>query len=493
MSLFKKFLHASETRNTHQKTHCLRREALRRKENPVVYQVKQKLRGHQDPKYSQMNDEEMTREAIHLTDTESLKAFFSDLTHSPIQSVMEEVHNSDDDIPTQSGHYQQKHLERVGQLTLKLHLSLPDQTPSQIVRLGVALLKIPYGVLHTALEIGDTSNPNISYMLEYSESSLVQPRRKSLIEASVLEATIPMGGRKLELQAPWPKEDRAAERAVRERAANIKTGVRVVDEYFQAEHTPARPRSVCVPSKYNRPKRRTISTPCATEYSKTTGKDSASERVIERNLLGSSSLPLLDIVTGSGSAHTSTHSEASRLPPTLQASQNLEQTLDSREDLTPFMQLSLSKILVIDKLVKIIVKYNKSYYYHSITRNGQTFIIEVLQSLGVWENFKLGDRLKGYIDNLTKGRQEVYKSHKAVNDRVRYLYSSGEIEETTYDEARYLRSLYTIFHLEEASGSTDHTPHVCSDQNCMLKDLQEHLDKKRPEGATALQSPVHYL
>ena len=109
----------------------------------------------------------------------------------------------------------------------------------------------------------------------------------------------------------------------------------------------------------------------------------------------------------------------------------------------------------------------------------------------MWENFRLGDRLEHYLKNLTKGRKEVYKSHKSVNDRVKYLVVSGELEDITYDEARYLRSLYTVYHLEESASSS--ATAVCSDPECLLKVLEESLKEKRPEGTTTLRSPDHYM
>ena len=151
--------------------------------------------------------------------------------------------------------------------------------------------------------------------------------------------------------------------------------------------------------------------------------------------------------------------------------------------------MSLSKVLLVEKLVDLIVKYNKNYYYHSITRNSQTFVVEVLQSFGVWENFNLGRKLKEYANNITKGKKEVYKSHKGLNDRVKYLIVSKEIEETTYDEARYLRSLYTIFHLEEASMSAQSSTTVCSHSDCHLQDIERHLNTIRPEGTTKIHPP----
>lgn len=508
MALLLKFLRGNHNRSAQQRSQRLQREAVRRREDPVIYQVKMKLKNHPDPMHSKMSDDEMTREAIRLTDAEALMEFFSDLTHKPINGIMEEVAS---DITSGDGSWEmvrQKHLDRVGQLTLKLHLSHLDETPSRLARLGAALLKIPYGVMHASLEIGDTSNPNISYIVEFNDSSLVQPRKKNKLETSALEATIALGGTKTRTEI-WPQPATAAEVKLREKKRHMKTGVQVVDDYLRAGYLPIRPRSVCVSEREK-------SSWKATTTMGNAGYDTSGPE--------SEVLPTTQGEDTTSSVHVAQHQERRHLPlqsrdavaatPSLHNDDRTHNNLSCTENrhrfrpkstiissnITPlqtdpgeFAQMALSKILLVEKLVKIIVQYNRSYYYHNMTRNCQTFIEEVLQSFGVWENFKLGERLDVYLNNLAKGKPEVYKCHKSVNDRVKYLVVSGEIEETTYDEARYLRSLYTVFHLEEFTANARPITAVCSEPDCMLKVLEEHLKKKRPEGATLLQPPQNYI
>lgn len=393
-------------------------------------------------------------------------------------------------------------------------------------------MKIPYGVLHASLEIGDASDPSIGYMVEFNDSSLVQPRKRSRLEASSLEATIHLGGSKLNTH--WPRPSPAAEIRLREKGVKVKKALKEVDSRIRVTFTPPlRPRSICVSSEYKYQRRRRASSVptnegdddrmseelvAATEphllpqslphtqhmptsTTKTTNTTSSRSKCIEEVPLLATSDDEYSNSSLAGSQSSSLSSPICTRP--LNAApqpQPITMATDatvtaSGEDLTQFVQLSLSKILIIEKLAKIIAKYNRSYYYHNITRNCQTFIIEVLQSLGVWENFRLGERLELYLSNLAKGKKEVYKCHKSLNDRARYLVSSGEIEDTSYDELRYLRSLYTIFHIEELSLASSARPAaaICYERDCMLKVLEEHLSKKRPEGATRLLPPDNYI
>ena len=505
MALFRKIVRASENRTDQQRTQTLQREAVRRHEDPVLYQVKMKLKKHSDPQYSGMSDKELTKEAFRLTDQESLKEFFKDLTHQPINTAMEEVATESDD--GKSYEVRQKHLDRVGQLTLKLHLSHPEETPSTLTRLGAALLKIPYGLLRAALEIGDTSNPNISYIVEFNESSLVQPRKKNVLEDSALEATIPLGGARIKVRDSWTPPPAHAQAKLREKRGNLRTGIDVVDSYYCSAYIPIRPRARCMTSKERRFRRR-VSTLTDVSSAVPTANKLGDDKVVATSLplpsanyrSKSYSPPTARNQLSSSSDSDSTKNSTEEFQPKVKASpvQNqpittLQWSMASGEDLTPFVEMSLSKILLIEKLVKIIIKYNKNYYYHTVTRNCQSFLTEVLQSFGVWENFKLGERLEVYLANLNKGRKEVYKSHKAVNDRVKYLIASGEIEETSYDEVRYLRSLFTIFHAEELQASARPIHSVCGESGCMLHVLEEHVKKKRPDGATRLLPPENYI
>lgn len=567
MSLILKILRSQENRSACQKIRQLDQEAERKNEDPEVYHVKQKLKNHPNLKYSSMSDQDLTREAIHLTQADSLKEFFSDLTHKPIQSIMEEVSHEGSRELTQrellAVRIPQKHIERVGHLTLKLHLRHQDETPSFLTRLGAALLKIPYGVLHATLEIGDTNSPNISYMLEFNDSHLVQPRKKNVIENTALEATIPLGGARLYTSEAWPQAPTSAEMRLREKRASVKTGVGMVDKYFSSNSIPIRSRSVCVKSAYEKDHSNQANQSCPTitesdqdqggqnsaagfrgpcfkrsqpvvsitpleANAPATHKDSLASKTAQHSkkiVTARRQMPHLheetdvDIGTAEGcqpdtqglinslskleKAHNglrlpkpySTLPFSSNTRPHLTKTESPHQEQNtSSEDLTHLLHLSLSKILLIEKLVQIIIKYNTNYYYHNITRNCQTFIVEVLQSFGVWENFRLGERLEEYLKNLTKGKKEVYKSHKSINDRVMYLVHSGEIEETTYDDLRYLRSLYTIFHLEESTGASRASAVVvCSEPDCLLNVLEEALKKKRPEDATVLQPPENYM
>ena len=523
MALFRKLAQGSDRITVSRKTHHNICEARKKKEDPILYQVKQKLRNHSDPKYREMSEDQLTQEATHLIDPDSLKEYFSELTHKPVHAILEEIDDQDStENLVQKELICQKHVESVGNLTLKLHLSHSKENSSNWVRMGVALLKIPYGVLNASLEIGDTSNPDLSFILEFNTSSLVQPRKKKLIECSALEATVNLGGCKPQLHKSlsWSPETRrfkAKDKSIPRSATDQE-----ISYGCSGNNTPKltryRQRSVCISggrSPYATKKRSLL--PVNDDVAKSTNKlintpttisVKSSEPLQDEGPDVAQALPRITDhrLNGTKATQGTISSKEDQEGPTvaqtlqkitdhrLNGTKATQGTMSSKEDLTEYIQLSITaKKKFINKLVKIIVQYNKCYYYHPLTRNCQTFTVDVLQSLGVWKNFKLGERLQDYLENLTKGRQEAYKSHKSVNDRVRYLVASKEIEELTYDEARYLRSLYTIFHLEEASKSSQPVQDVCSDQDCQLRVIEKRLAQTRPEGATALISPEKYM
>lgn len=537
----------SERRSTERRGRRSQREALRRREDPTIYQVKQKLKKHPDLSYSSMSEEDITREAMHLTDQESLKQFFSDITHEPFkkkkthEEMSAEIEKDDTDgfvdISLNSecrhpGNIQERQGDQAGQLTLKLHLSRLDETPSALTRFGIAFLKIPYGMLHARLEIGDSCNPEVTYIVEFNSSSLVQPRRKKRIECSALEATAYLGGYKLgalkhtdftllttahnqghrggrgctgrpmmqdfsfacHASATPTRERKRGEVPCEENRVNVGVpGLVVGDSNLMPM---LRPRSKCVLSRVAPPA--TKKPPCRdfnmtdptirTTSNQQDIKSVRTEGTLETEIPHKVNKP----TEGNGiTMHALLDNITAQSPPVQESRNFVSQNIQMREHPTEY-ELSLSKMLLINKLVSIIVQYNKHYYYQSITRNSQTFVVDVLQSFGVWESFTFGEKLEQYLENLTKGREEVYKCHKSVNDRVKYLVVSGEINELTYDEARYLRSLYTIYHLEESSTTAANLG-VCTDHECLYKDLEKRLNEIRPEGALTLKSPEHYM
>jgi len=204
MSLFLKIMRSRESRATHQRLKQLQKEASMLNEDPNVYIVKEKLRNHPImPRYKRMEDEQLTRRAVQLSSTESLKEFFSELIPKQTDSVMERMSTASQSPAATGSTQQQGQLERAGQLTLKLHLRHQNETPSWLVRLGANLLKIPYRVMPCLTGDQGQYQPNTSYIVEYDKSSLVQPLKKGMIENSALEATMAPDGARLTL----PKTD----------------------------------------------------------------------------------------------------------------------------------------------------------------------------------------------------------------------------------------------------------------------------------------------
>ena len=549
MSLLLKAMKGSERRLIERREKRCQREALTRREDPTIYQVKQKLMKHHDLCYSSMSEEDLAREATQLTDPEYLKQFFSDITDGPTkkthreesaeigQNVTDKLTNPGESYRNQRdpggihwnpGGIHNGKTDKVGQLTLKLHLRRLDETPSVLTRFGIALFKIPYGVLHASLEIGDSCNTEVTYIVEFNTSSLVQPRRKNRNEDSALEATVHLGGSSLvkmkrtDLTSSTPARNQGSQGGrgqcmmhdlsyvcqvgatlTRDRQHNeiLCAGNRVNIIESGSEDDPSlppvpRPRSKCMRSRMAPVVRRKVTShhdcnmtepeSCQASHQQDIIKIVATDTQKQETTHIKKLTPTEDrnLIVKHMTSHTAP-------TPSLQPQEprNSPNTEHLMED-----ELAMSKILLINKLVSIIVKYNRYYYYQSITQNCQTFVVDVLQSFGVWEDFKLGDKLDQYVENLTKGRQEVYKSHKSVNDRVKYLVVSGEIHEITYGEARYLRSLYTIYHREEAPNNTTAASQFeCSDRECMFKDLEQRLNEIRPVGAMILKSPEHYM
>ena len=135
-------------------------------------------------------------------------------------------------------------------------------------------------------------------------------------------------------------------------------------------------------------------------------------------------------------------------------------------DLT--VKSSASKATLIDRVVEMIVTYNKAYCYHVFTRNCQTFVVDTLIALGIDIPTQLQGRLREYYNDLRKNRslrvRRDFTTHVELDEFIR-----GNLESLNHKhDMEYLHCLYFQFHLE--SGLT------CLSGGCKMAVLVERLE-----------------
>ena len=126
-------------------------------------------------------------------------------------------------------------------------------------------------------------------------------------------------------------------------------------------------------------------------------------------------------------------------------------------DLIPFIPTYMSTASILEKVAEVVVKYNKTYYYHQIMRNSQMFVKDTLSAIGLSSIDSIMDEFLAGSACETQSKHQSAKhfvSHEDLDSYVGSLEECGGIEHTCNYELKTLGFWYLKFHVEEANQST---------------------------------------
>lgn len=125
---------------------------------------------------------------------------------------------------------------------------------------------------------------------------------------------------------------------------------------------------------------------------------------------------------------------------------------------------------IFDKVVKVIVKYNKNYYY-SAKRNSQTFVCDVLEALGGSINtFTLSEPMLQLKGKKSDEVPDSFICHEGLDTFVMSK-SRSWLACLQADSMEYLQIVYWHFHGEKADCS------VPNCQSALLSDISQQRTK----------------
>ena len=135
----------------------------------------------------------------------------------------------------------------------------------------------------------------------------------------------------------------------------------------------------------------------------------------------------------------------------------------------------MTKEQMIDKIVSTIVRYNTSLDYQLVTRNSQTFVEDVMNTIGATTD--IGEEMQLYLRSLINGRPNIqFELHE---DLDRYVINSRVANEImTVDQLEFLVNQYQYIHGREAIGRR------CRVEGCQLRGIQQMLKSKRDQQTT---------
>ena len=135
------------------------------------------------------------------------------------------------------------------------------------------------------------------------------------------------------------------------------------------------------------------------------------------------------------------------------------------------------KVDLLKNVVKKVAEYNKLYSYHTIFRNSQRFVLDILKALGLPCPPELEVKLTSYHTDLNRNKSsfvpEVFDSHSALDQLVTtYL---GQFSGT---DLEFIVLHYFMFHIVTKMKENYPLNWKCQESDCKMKALEDFIDKK---------------
>ncbi len=135
-----------------------------------------------------------------------------------------------------------------------------------------------------------------------------------------------------------------------------------------------------------------------------------------------------------------------------------------------------NKALLIDKLIEVIVEYNRNKTYKVFSCNCQDFAREALAALGIKKPIEFNGMLKQRFEELKLGNRKVpneIQSHENLD-----LYVEGVKKELGLQDLEYLQCLYFAEHLPKMEKSGDPDNWECGMPMCKSAELDKLIEQQ---------------
>lgn len=133
------------------------------------------------------------------------------------------------------------------------------------------------------------------------------------------------------------------------------------------------------------------------------------------------------------------------------------------------------KSKLLDKLIELVLRYNKYYYFHSFSRNCQQFVTEALKALNIKNPHNFTGRLKEYFEQLKKGlphKPPSFRSHAELDAHVQ-----ANISGTTPHDLEYFLCMYFHFHFSSRFQSGNPAQWRCEEVSCQMTNVEQRIGR----------------
>lgn len=151
------------------------------------------------------------------------------------------------------------------------------------------------------------------------------------------------------------------------------------------------------------------------------------------------------------------------------------------EEIDLLFRATMNKVEMLNALIRVISRYNGQYFYNTMTRNCQTFVIDALKAMGCDDLPTFQGNLKGYFDDLKAGScQPRFDTHQELD-----LYITANVidapqeRQLSSQEKEYLLSQYFLYHINGLTEAENPNKWVCPVEDCQMGNLERHIDEEK--------------
>lgn len=146
----------------------------------------------------------------------------------------------------------------------------------------------------------------------------------------------------------------------------------------------------------------------------------------------------------------------------------------SNDILEQEFEATIAKKVHVDKIINVLVKYNKSNFFHPIIRNCQKFIADILNELDYPLHQKLVGNLIPYYEKLKKSQKKskTFDTHAELDDAVRDCLQRDMPTATM----EYLLVRYFLFHMTSLTDCERPERWSCEHRDCLMPRLEQRIN-----------------
>lgn len=149
--------------------------------------------------------------------------------------------------------------------------------------------------------------------------------------------------------------------------------------------------------------------------------------------------------------------------------------LNYNEQIEILFEASTVKARMLDRLIEVVLTYNKYYYFHSLSRNCQHFVSDALRAMEIRNPHNFSGRLKEYFEQLKKGfpnKPPSFRSHADLDAHVQ-----ENIVGATNHDLEFFLCLYFHFHVLSRSQSPNPREWQCEVESCQVANVEQRISR----------------